>query len=109
MSQPKSKVDARSWYVCSNGWLNIVTYEEFNVDNLSVHVGDIPARQPIPGVVSYISGEAVEEGIKSTLELALYPVVLQPTRGYRSLNDAHMNTSIPPNDKGKAIIQPYLC
>lgn len=86
-----------------------MTYEEFNVDNLSVHVGDILARQPVPGVVSYISSEAVEQGIKSTLDLALYPVILQPTRGYRSLNDALMNTSIPPTDKGKAIIQPYLC
>lgn len=86
-----------------------MTYKEFNVDNLSAHVGDIPARQPVAGTVRYVSREAVEQGIKSTLELALYPVVLQPTQGYRSLNDALMNTSIPPTDEGKAIIQPNLC
>ena len=66
-------------------------------------------NRSIPGVLRYISTEAVEQGIKNTLVYSLYPVVVQPTKDYSSLSEALTNTSIPPTGNGKAIIQQYLC
>ena len=77
-----------------------MTYEEFNVGHLSVHSGDILARQPVAGFLRYISAEAVEQGLISTLQFGLFPVVLQPKGKYTTLNEALTNTSISPTYEG---------
>ena len=78
-----------------------------DVDKVSVHLGEIPAPPPPPGVIRYLSPEAVEEGMLSILHYPLYPVVLTPTDKYTSLENALSHSATP--DNGKAIIQPYPC
>lgn len=75
----------------------------FDVDHISIHVGEIPAHLPPPGVVRYIDDDAVLQAISRVLQYPLYPVILQATSTYNSLVDALSDSAIP--DNGKAIIQ----
>ena len=81
--------------------------EALGVESVDVHIGEIPPRPAPPGVIRYLSTEAVPQGISTVLLYSLYPVILEPTKSYASLSDALTNSSI--QDNGKAIIQPYPC
>ena len=78
-----------------------------DVDNVSVYLGEIPARPLPPGVIRYLSPKAVEEGMLSILHYPLYPVALSPTQNYTSMKNALSHSALL--DNGKAIIQPYQC
>ena len=78
-----------------------------DVDKVSVHLGEIPARSPPPGIIRYMSNDAVEGGMLNILHYPLFPVVLSPTQNYSSLKNALAHSALL--DNGKAIIQPYQC